>query len=132
MRKPIAPAVLDLLLLTKSLIDQTTGNKKAALQSAWIRTFNSEAAQMLDLDVGRLPTNPRNAVRALVRECLQLAKAEGMDGVELSSFFNDNADRGALIEAPDPDQAIRRCFALLSILAARREAIEPPQQQETA
>lgn len=125
MRRPIAPAVLEMLLLTKPLIDQAKGEKKAAAQRAWINCMNNEAAMMLDLDdIGRLPTNPKAACRLLLRHCLQVAKAQGMDGVELADFFNDNADQGALVSAPDPDEAIRRCLALLGILVAQRMATD--------
>jgi hypothetical protein len=125
MRRPIAPAVLDLLLMTKPLIDQAKGAKREAAQRAWINCMNTEAAAMLDLeDEGRLPTNPLSATRLLLRQCLQLAKSEGMDGVELQEFFNGSADRGGVIEAPDRDQAIRRCLALLGVLSAQHLAAD--------
>src|SRR4051812_18006929 len=120
MRKPIAPAVLELLLLSRGLIDQARGEKKEALQRAWINAFNHEAAEMLEVDQGRLPQSPRAAIEALMRLAVQMARGDGMSGADLAQFFNDAVDGGALLDRPDPDAAVRPGFALLGVLAAHR------------
>ncbi len=133
MRKPLVPATVNLLLLTQGLIAQVGGEKKKALKRAWIMTFNSEAAQMLGLDEGRLPNTPRAATEELLRLVLQLMKQSGMSGMDLTQLYGEIVDSCALMEDVDPDQAIRRGFALLGLLTAQRMTAElPPETDEVA
>jgi hypothetical protein len=124
-RKPMLPATVELMLRVKPLIDQLAkGDKRAALQRAWINCVRDEAAAMLDQDVGRLPTNMREAARALMRACIQLASRAGLDGVELCDFFTETADSGAVAPPVDADEAIRRCYALLGVIQAHDMAAD--------
>lgn len=133
MRKPIASAVVELLLLTKPLIAQTArGDKREKLQRTWINAFNHEAAQMLDLDTGRLPQSPRAAIEALMRLVMQLGKADGMTCPELRDFTDGVLDGADLIDLPDVEHGVRRGIALLGVLAARDMETQLPPQQETA
>lgn len=132
MRRPIAPALVEFLLLTRPLIAQASGEKKAKLQRAWIAASTHEAALMLDVDAARLPQSARAATEALTKLCLQLLKAQGMTGVELGQFFNDTVDGGELLSAPDMQEALRRGFGLLTLLAAQQmQAALPPDEIET-
>jgi hypothetical protein len=120
------PALVDLLILTKPLIDQLSpGKKKVALQRAWINTMNNEAAGMLDLDTGRLPNTTEGAARELLRLVPQLGKAAGMDGIALQAFFSELADQGVMSPV-DPEQLIRRIYALLGVLQAQQIAAALP------
>lgn len=133
MGRPVAPAVLDLLLLTRGLIDHARGDVRANLQRAWGNAMRGMAAEQLDGDGKDLPQSPAAASKELIVLVLQLAKAHGVTGVELPGFFNEIADSGALIVTFDPDTAIRRGFALLGVVAAQRMDAEPhAQAQEIA
>jgi hypothetical protein len=123
------PAMVELLILTKPLIDQAgAGRKKTALQRAWINTMNSEAAGMLDLDEGRLPISMEGAARELMRLCPQLGKVAGMDGIALQEFFSALADQGVMAP-PDPEQLIRRVYALLGVMQAQQMAADLPHDE---
>jgi hypothetical protein len=126
MRKAKAPALVELLLLVRPLIDQTRGDKREALSRAWINAFNNMVTEMFGLDEGRLPTSKRGAIEALMRLSLQLAKDDGMSGMDLLQFYNRTADSGALIELIDHDQAITRGFGLLGVMAALNFAPQQP------
>lgn len=131
-RKPIAPAFVELLLLVRPLIEQARGEKREALLRAWLNVFNHGTTEMLGLEDGGLPTGRRGIIVAMLRLSMQMAKADGLSGMDLLEEFNRAADSGALIGGFDADKAVERGFALLGTLAALQLDAAATERQEIA
>ena len=122
---PAGPVII-LLLEAYPLIRLVRGEKRLRLQQAWIAAADSAACASLATAHGTLPQGPRAAAEDLLRSAIQVARDQGITGPDLSSFFNDTMDAGALARSPDPDDTLLATHALLALMAARRLQARDP------
>lgn len=112
---------VELLLAVHPLIKLLGGNKRRNLQRAFAAMATRNAMQVLNIDEGRLPQNPRAAALSLLGVCVELAEAYGVTRPELVQYFNHRGEAGEHGCADDVDQALSRAIALFAMLAGLRQ-----------
>jgi hypothetical protein len=111
--------VIDLLLVLPPLLRILRGDKRDRLCRAFGAVALQYGSDIMDIDEGRLPANPRDAALSLHRAVLDLCARAGVSRVELTTDYNEHGETGTFANG-GAGEAAERVLALLAVFHARQ------------
>lgn len=105
-----------LLLQVQPLIRIVRGDKRSALEAAWLRLAGVNMRRRLQQFHGTVPTSRRGVLLALHRAVVDLCQVNGIGGVDLTEAYNGLVDDPTFKVGQGDEQAkLKALFAVLIV-----------------
>jgi hypothetical protein len=112
---------LDLLLMTRPLIELANGDKRARARRAWLNAAHRLAGAAAGISGDHAPPTARGLALSLLRLSIMLADITGMPRDEIVTAYHDYARSGLTGSTSEIDEFLTGSLAALLHLAAVRQ-----------